>query len=381
MINRRWLFGLLLCSAAALSEGKETLRCSEVLSIPPVFQQYFGDPRIRVWSASQKDSVRVVGVGSYHPLRSFGDPPNACSVVIRSTRDLSRGEIATRASHALLDRFYDDIVSLESRSWHDRRFNLAELFPISPAQFRSHGAKWLQGGRSGVAWFDAWWIVRMGLPQTHDPGNHITLTLLQYDHDGEKDTLGHLCFGLRQRGGNEETDLQLDFRAPWYVDRQPRKTEGLNIHKVLILEGYALNLYDWLYTQTEYRQCYVSLWFLPTSREQVTILRHFEREVGVHDAGYFRAFRKNCASLALAYLHRLGPFSEPSPLGKGLADIPVKKVDSVLEKYGDVPYYRLENVTDERGREPTAKSRIYRAQPTRGSSRAFRLLRTIPEVN
>jgi hypothetical protein len=84
----------------------------------------------------------------------------------------------------------------------------------------------------------------------------------------------------------------------------------------------------------------------------------------------------------MAFVDRLGPISEPISLGMGLADIPTKTADRIVEERGgEFPFFQLENNTHESGREPTAKSQIHRAQPSREASRSFRKLRAPAGIN
>ncbi|MDF1656833.1 MAG: hypothetical protein P1U58_04430 [Verrucomicrobiales bacterium] len=290
--------------------------------------------------------------------------------------------IAENAAQIFAEAFHEKVLSRENRNWHERRLGLDKILIPEEDDFVALAERKLLGRPAEEPWLDAWWKVRMGLPQTPDRSHHLILINLHYDHFGKKTTNGHFCFALRRKGGSPEGDMLFDFRAPWDLNRSPRFTEGLNLHNRLLLSAIVENLYDWLYTQTEYRHCYVECWFLPISKEQVTLLKHIGDRPVIHEAGHFRAFRKNCASLGLGFLHRLEPIGTPLPLGRGVADIPTVAARRILDEFEEEPpYFRLKNVTHERDREPTAKSTIHRALPTRSSSRAFRLLQTVPEAN
>ncbi|MGB0240857.1 MAG: hypothetical protein ACPGIH_08520, partial [Verrucomicrobiales bacterium] len=71
-----------------------------------------------------------------------------------------------------------------------------------------------------------------------------------------------------------------------------------------------------------------------------------------------------------------------SPLRRGPSiDFPVGVANRVKEPYEKPPFFRVENMTRVNGREPTAKSEIHRAQPSRASSRVFRNLQKVPGAN
>lgn len=361
--------------------AETTQRVSDFLDLPPAFRAFAGDPVVE---------IRSKGGGSWWDGKLFGSnefrPKLGFSPQKRDGRLLLRGgddeDVSVKAAEVLAKAFHRKILSRQSLNWHEKRLRIDSLFLEEEADFVELATTQLTSGKVAAPWMDAWWKVRMGLPQTPDANHDLILINLHYDHFGEKTTSGHFCFALRRKGGDSERDTLFDFRAPWDLDRPPRMTEGLNLHNRLLLSAAAENLYDWLYTQTEYRHCYVECWFLPVSKEQVTLLRHIAERPVLHEAGQFRAFRKNCASLGLAFLHRLEPIGTPLPLGRGIADIPTVVTRNVIDNLDDEPpYFLLENVTHKRGREPTAKSTIHRAEPSRGTSRAFRLLRTIPEAN
>lgn len=381
-LDRRFVIIGILISAGFLRAGTPE-RASDYLSLPPVFRDFAGDPNLVFKPQREgRDQGRLFGSSSFVPRSGFQSRDGSARLQLRVADGSDRDHVAKAAARTLARAFYREVLRRESLSWHERRLRLDQLFLSGEAQFVKLAEEKLLGRRASEAWFDAWWQVRMGLPQSTDSSRQLVLFLLHYDHFGEKTSTGHLCFGIRHKGGDAENDLLFDFRAPWYVDRQPRLTEAINLHNRLPLSALSLNLYDWLYTQTEYRHCYVDCWFLPISREQVCLLEHLADRPVVHEAGQFRAFRKNCASLGSAFLHRLEPIGRPLPLGRGVADIPTVTARKYLEEFKEEPpFFQLGNVTHERGREATAKSKIHRAQPSRAQSRAFQLLRTASGAN
>ena len=181
--------------------------------------------------------------------------------------------------------------------------------------------------------------------------------------------MGHISLGLRHKNGRTDTDFILDFRAPWNLDRPPTPFEGFNFGNTLKLAGFTENLYDWLHTQTAHRGCYVKVWALPISREQTVILRHFDKRIEVHQGGNFRALRKNCASLALLFYDRLQPVHESLVASPAVADMPLPNALRIVSDYERVPFATLPNVTEEFGREPTARSKVHSAAPSRATSR------------
>lgn len=380
---RRLVWTLSLALSAGNLCAEPARRASDFLSLPPAFRALAGDPVIQIErSQGSKKKSRLTGVRPFSPRSGFQHRDDNGRLLLRLDPAESDEKIAGNAANALAKEFHRKVLSRDSLNWHERRLRLDTLFLCEEDRFVELAERKLKGRAAPEPWLDAWWKVRMGLPQTPDRSHDLILINLHYDHFGKKTTNGHFCFALRRRGGDAENDLLFDFRAPWHLDRPPRPTEGLNIHNRLLLSATVENLYDWLYTQTEYRHSYVECWFLPVTKEQVTLLKHIADRPVAHEAGQFRVFRKNCASLGLAFLHRLQPIGTPLPLGRGVADRPTVAAQRILDDFEEnPPYFRLENVTHERGREPTAKSTIHRAQPSRAGSRAFRMLRTVPEAN
>lgn len=378
--------GLLVSAVIALIgavHAEPPQRVSDLLSVPPVFHSFAGDPLIQFKPAKgSKREAKLSGFNGFHPKSGFGHGEEDGRLLLWIKGDESEPEVRREAALTLAKEFQRRVLGRENLNRHEKRLHLDSLFWNDGSQFVRLATKKLMGEKASEPWLDAWWKVRMGLPQTPDPMHSLILINLHYDHFEEKKSFGHFCFGLRKVGGDAEGDLLFDFRAPWDLDRQPRITEAVNIHNRLVLSANVENLYDWLYSQTEFRHCYVECWFLPISKEQVTLLRHIANRPVAHEAGQFRVFRKNCASLGMGLLHRLQPIGTPVPLGRGVADIPTVAAKNILEQLDDTPpYFRLTNVTHERGREPTAKSTIHKAVPSRATSRAFRLLRTVAEVN
>lgn len=364
---RRWIVAL-LCLIPSFVVGAK----GESLRLPPVMEAFYGELVVKAKPVGGAERFAVFGAGRYHPKQGIASLGSKSIVVLRTD-----DEVSPALATGLLGHFFDRVFALHAKSFQEKRLELEEFVPVDRETFVQLGTRRLLGGSSGDPRFDAWWTVRMGLPQTPDPDHRLLAILLRFDHDGEKQTLGHFCFGLRKKGGDPDGDIAFDFRAPWNEDRPPTLLEGMNYANKLELAGYTANLYDWLYTQTDYRHCMADIWLLPVSREQVALLRWFDEEVGRLPAGQFKGLRKNCASLGMAYLDRLQPISEPVLLGHGLADIPTVTTKRVIDRWsvGESPPVRLENFTHESGREPTTKSEIHRAQPSRARSRAFRRLR------
>ncbi len=384
VMNRwRWLvvIPVVLCADALQAETPQ--RASDLLQLPPAFRALAGDPLIRLKpSTDAEKKSRLTGLGQFLPKSGFRDVDGSGRLILRVDEEADQPVLAHEAATAFAEAFHRNVLSRDRLHWHERRLGLDEVLAPEKETFLELAERKLTGKPAQEPWLEAWWKVRMGLPQQPDLSHQLVLINLHYDHFGEKTTTGHFCFGLRKVGGDAENDILFDFRAPWFVDRPPRITEGLNLHNRLLLSAIVENLYDWLYTQTEYRHCYVDCWFLPVSKEQVTLLRHIAARPVIHDAGHFRAFRKNCASLGLGFLHRLEPIGTPLPLGRGVADIPTVAARRIVEGFDEKPpFFRLENVTHKRDREPTAKSFIHRAQPTRVTSRPFRELRGFPGAN
>lgn len=378
----RWL-RILFFLVFPLPVVAETVPLDSLFPLPPAMAEIYGNAVVHHNNKPglETEKYLVRGAGRYDPKRGIIPAAHRAHFIAKGT--VSESELAPALARFVLSDFYSRVLSLRQRSRHEKRMKLAEFLPVTKELFVERGTGKLLSGRSGLEWFDAWWTIRMGLPRTHDPSHHLVIICLKYDHDGKKDSLGHFCFGLRKRGGDAERDTVFDFRAPWYEDRPPTLMEGMNSgNKLETLTGHTVNFYDWLYTQASYRHCLVEMTFLPVSREQVTVLRYFDEKISPHDAGEFKGLRKNCASLGMAFYDRLGSVSEPVSLGKGLADIPSATAARIVEEAGGgFPFYELGNNTHERGREPTAKSKIHRAKPSRAGSRSFRELRGVKGIN
>lgn len=350
---------------------------ADVVEWPPAFAELFGNPEIVTKPGIEK--VRIFGAGNYGPF----DGIERNAVRSKVTVGASGKDREVHLAQAFSRRFYVETLSKRSRSHYERRLKMGELIDLTEDDFVALSTRMLLGGRAGAKHLDAWWKVRMGLPLTPDHRQHLLVTVIHTNLSAEKmkETVGHLSIGLREKGGDPGGDFIIDFRAQWNLDRVPKVIEGFNFGNELKLAGFTANLYDWLATQAEYRNCYVDLWFLPVYQEQVTLLRHFRSEISPHNAGNFRAFRKNCTSLALLFFDRLRPISEPGPASRDFADFPVAGAEKILSCYGEVPLYQLSAITDELGRQQTAKSEIHRAVPTRATSRSFRLLAAEPNLN
>lgn len=349
---------------------------SELLDFPPAFHALFGDPEIvQKPPRAGSPNVRLSGVGEYRPF--FGVQRNSAQpkAIVRGIE--SETELRKILADAYSLRFYREVIDPKNLSRYERRLEMGELINLSEEEFVSLSNHFLTGADAGSTHLDAWWTVRMGLPQTPDPSHNLLVTVIHSDRGIEprKESMGHLSLGLRHRNGRADSDFIVDFRAPWNLDRPPKPLEGFNFGNALKLAGFTENLYDWLHTQTAYRGCYVKVWFLPISREQTVLLRHFDEKIEVHKAGNFRALRKNCTSLAVLFYDRLQPIHEPIYASLAIADLPLPTALKIVSDYGDVPFARVENITDDLGREPTARSEIHRAVPTRATSRAFRALK------
>lgn len=356
---------LILCIGFTVlftTEAEEKV-LSDYLDLPPLLEQIFGNP------------VVVVRPGKRSLL--FGGPnPSPGKVWVGASDDKSVREILT---DSILSRAYEDLMNPSFRSIEEKRTNLFEIIPITREDFFSVGKARLSGKPGSNRVHDHWWKVRMNMSLQRSSTHQFVI--INIHTDNQKKTVGHFCFGFRRIGGDPDGDRVFDFRAPWYLDRAPNLMEGLNVKNDLDIKVYNENLYDWCYTQSEYRGCYIDCWFLPVSVEQMTLMRDFISRGGSHEAGKFRGARRNCASLGILFFNRLLPMDEELGVSD-IADLPVRAREKVIGTFRVKPiYYRIENVTDERGREITAKSEIHRAPPTRGSSRPYRLLRSVKGIN
>lgn len=367
--------GILLAIVFA-SEVSVARSLSQWLELPPAFQALFGDPEV-IHKPYHKggSQVRLSGVGDYRPFFGIQQSPFPQKLIVRGFE--SDAELQRVLAESYSRRFFREMLDSENLSRYERRMKMGELIELSEDEFVALSKRMLTGGSAGAPYLDAWWTVRMGLPQTPDREHHLLVTIIHTGKEAERriESMGHISLGLRHRSGQANRDFIVDFRAPWELDRPPTPLEGFNFGNSLKLAGFSENLYDWLYTQTAHRGCYVKVWALPISREQTTILRHFDERIRVHEGGNFRALRKNCASLALLFYDRIQPVHQALAASPTVADLPLPNALRIVSEYDDVPFASLSNVTEECGREPTAKSEIHRAVPTRASSQVFQKLR------
>ena len=354
-------------------------KVSDHFLLPPAMEKLVGNPAIH-YLAPEKAPAKsfLLGFGNYEPLHGFGPRLTRSRILIVGANELPPEDIASLIAVPLLRTFYEEVLSEEARSQYARELFMKELLPISKARFLALGSQVLCQGSSGVAWFDNWWKVRMGLPLTRSHDHHLVLINLQMADPGFQSKTGHICLGLREKGGNPDEDTIIEFRAPWYLDRIPTIVEGLNLNDNLPTRVYPENFYDWLYTQTELRNNNVRLWLLPIAKEQVQLIRAFLDLRGFHEAGQYRPLRGNCASLALLFLHRIQPLDTPLLLEKHLADLPFQASERVRRQFRETtgrdrpyPQFSMEARTRLNGLEPTAKSKMHRAQPSRRHSGAF----------
>ncbi len=365
--SRRLLFlaGLLFFFCPIISSYSEE-RVSDYLVLPPAMKRQLGDPLVKVeqanhkWPAFALSSIRV----------ELENPTN---------REAVRLQLATQLARS----FYQKNFSENARSILERRMNMHELIPMDAATFENIARKRLRGVDTGNSLHDSWWNVRMGEPLQLSQSHHLVLITLQVGGDQLRENTGHFAFGVRKKGGNSDRDIVFDFRAPWPYDRSPRFTEAPNIHNRLKLGGMTENMYDWLYTHTEYRNCYANLWFFPVAKEQLDLLFAFDQKRERHNAGNFRVWKKNCASLGALFYDRIHPVDDELPGKMDPIDFPRHMANRVVKRYpeSDTHYLRIWDYTEERGRQPTAKSKIHRAQPSRPGSRPYQLLLKDPLIN
>jgi hypothetical protein len=256
---------------------------------------------------------------------------------------------------------------------------MGELIPISREDFFRIGRCRLTKRTCGNQTEDDWWEVRMDLPLTESVSHLLAITTLQWD-DPTKKSFGHYAFSLRKRGGNERSDSLYDFRAPWDLDRRPRPVEANNLQGELKIRALRENLYDWLYTQTEFRNNHVKMSFLKINEEQISLLRILDERA--HEAGDFRVLKKNCASLGRQIINRILPLDKQVPGDYAWADLPFQACDETIKLFGGaLSEVEILNVTRERGHNPTSRSDLHPAAPSRSASRPFQMLKAVPEIN
>ncbi len=336
------------------------------LEWPRVLKDSFGNPQIKIVSSTDEAAPPVIFL---RPART---------VFVR-TRRTGEEEVNRLLASYFSGLFWDRFLSDETRDGLDERLNLREIIPLTKQDVVRIGTCQMLGRTSGSVTADAWWKIRTGCVLTESTTHVMGIASLEWDEEGARN-FGHYAICLRQRGGNPDGDSIYDFRAPWLEDRRPRTTEGFNLHNRLKIRALQENLYDWAYTQSEHRNSNVTISFVKVSKEQVLLLQSFDGRV--HEAGNFRAFKKNCTSLGTRFINRILPVDEPVPGKDAAFDIPYYAKEATGRRFGGIiAEVEIENVTDVRGQKPTNKTDIHPAEPSRGASRPFRILKSLPEIN
>ena len=359
---------LLLVSLALFFSSAQSETIEDRFSWPPVFKRSFGNPDVIV--AETPRSAEGKSVSIIYPLSR---------VIVRVEHGTSSSEIDATLADFFLGHIWSRYLSGAALSEKELKLRCEELIPLEKDQFFRIGRAGLRGKPSGNKLHDAWWKVRMGLPLTESKDEFLGVTSLMWD-DPRKKSFGHYALALRARGGDVARDVLFDFRAPWHLDRRPRITEAPNVNNQLKLRALGENLYDWLYTQTEYRNSHVKMSFVRVHEEQAALLRAWESQV--HQAGNFRVFKKNCASLGVQIANRLLPLDQRISGDKSFADFPLRSCRATVRRFGGaICEVEIRNVTVQRGRKPTSKSQLRRAQPSRTGSRPYQKLLKVPEIN
>ncbi|MEO0416244.1 MAG: hypothetical protein AAF226_14950 [Verrucomicrobiota bacterium] len=367
MLGRPQFLGLMLVSFSMISPLRaDSLRLSKIFDTPPVFERAFGDPKV-VFTTSEGDKTTVTRIGPKGPIIFVTHPTS-------STRKQAEDALATH----LLRSTYQRFLSPDSLNLNEKRLNIREIIPMSEERFLKIGLSELRGiSANGIE--HTWWQVRMGEDLEPSKTHQLIFINLLWA-DADKKAWGHFAFGIREIGGNAQDDFIADFRAPWHLDRRPRFTEGPNIHNRLKLGALTENLYDWLYTQTEYRNSDVHIDFHPISVEQEKLLRAFKGQR--LEAGNFRVFKKNCASLGLQMMDLIRPADQSLGYDHALFHIPAQVKQRGQKAFSPkIGSLILPSVTRDHGREPSSKSKLYPALPSRSGSAVYRQLRAITPAN
>ena len=330
---------------------------------PPLFKRTFGDPKVSVVQRRLNLPTRL----------TYFYPTNKVTIKVNGT--ISHAEVNRMIRKEFLGMVWRKYLAKEAQLDHEHRLNMQELIPISQTLFMTSGLKWLENQSTGNEVLDCWWKVRMG--ETLTPSKDYTLafsTILWAD--SERTSYGHYSFCLRKRGGDPNKDAMFDFRAPWTKDTRPTASDGLNLKNSLKISARRENLYDWIYTQMNFRNVDIRLRFVPIHEEQVKLLQAFS---GFQDGGNFRVFRKNCASMGSLFAQRLLPLDGPLADELTLADLPLLASDRSVAIFGGGSM--IADVTiNNRTTTPSNRTALRKA-PDRKTSHGFRYLLTVPEIN
>ena len=227
---------------------------------------------------------------------------------------------------------------------------------------------------------NAWWRVRMGMPLTPEPDYHLAVLLSLWESGVSY--YGHIGFGLRRSGGDAESDVLFDPRAPWFIDESPSPKAWLNFDNSLINGLQVSNLYDWLYTQTHFRASRIRVTFLPATREHVVLIqdldRRFREDPG--DLGPFRSFHNNCASISREYFAAMFPLDQRFGAWNPIADVPQKVERQAIKRFGVIEVVELPGHTEASGREATFDSTILKP-PDRRATPEFQKLLQAKAIN
>ncbi len=359
-----WLLCLLSASAAGVS-GADGERIADRLEWPPVFERQFGNPVI-VMRPALSDRCEV----KFFPVAGRIAVPQSGGKGVSDNSDRLLMDF-------FLGRIWERYLAPESLPRNDRRMNMEELIPMSRERFFEIGRCRLAGRSSGCPSADAWWQVRMGQPLSVSRTHLMALCSISWD-EPDRNNRGHYSFAVRRRGGDPGGDVILDFRAAWDLDRRPTLGEAFNRDDELQLESIRENLYDWLYTQTEHRNCNVSATFTAIHCEQIQLIRAFGDEA--RQAGPFRLVQKNCASLGVRFMNRLLPLDQP--LSSPVVDLPLRAIDETAERFGGKRgVVEIADVTEERGNRPSNSNHLRPAKPSREASRPYQILLQVEGIN
>ncbi len=325
------------------------------LDLPPVMQRKYG--KVITSSGGWVKKVR------FHGSRSKGS----------GTTRLVAPKSATKA----------DIAQVLLADFWDGKFNdktIPEFAPVNREVFLRHGTAMITGQPSNAPQLiHDWWNVRMGVPLPVSKTYHIAAINIYHDDGGSE--VGHFCIGVRKIGGDADDDFVIDIRAPWYEDGAASFKQALNHDNSLINQLIPNNMYDWLYTQGEFRGCRSEIWFMRVSDAQVRLLQTILHRKNRIKTGPFRPLKGNCASIGEKILNRVLPLDHDFQLMYTIGDVPRPTAKQMVRRFGgDVAFVVLHSHQRE-GEPITAKSAIHPAEPSRSTTPEFKQLRSVPELN
>jgi len=350
--------------------GREHL--SEWLDLPPAMLRLIGDPEVKIHTGTPLPgrADNCCTGGSRIVMKTIGNGASKIRVIrLSGSTGSAKISLKDELAKSVLDHFWRTQFQRDS----------FELIAINRKRFLRIGHGQLLGRPvSNDAEGNAWWRVRMGYPLAESSRYHLITMVIRFDVGNTP--YGHFALGVRQNGGNSLTDFVIDPRAPWNHHESPSIGDWIMPSPELINGLHVSNLYDWLYTQTNYRGMKADMEFFPLAREQVVLLKNLPKRSGPGNYGRFGTLRNNCATIGHEIIEALMPVDKTLSIRHPIADMPARVAKKTRKRFAMAAEVELRIPHDENSREPTANWSIHRPQ-NRKTTAEFKRLFQVPEIN